>query len=411
MYSDSRTTFNSVIAVLLVLIIVSCNQGENSSNSTYEKGTYGYDVTFLKKHLSDVVELKNSEGAKVLVTGDYQGRVMTSTLKGDEGQSMGWINYELIESGEWLPQFNPTGGEERFWIGPEGGQYSFYFQKDTPFTFDQWQVPAFIDTLRYSRVSSTENEVVYTHTASLQNYAGFQFDLAVTRAIRLLTTSDLEEKINQTIPQSVSWVAYETNNTIKNIGKQPWTKETGLLSIWLLGMFNPSDETVAIIPFKNRPEAEKHMTTDYFGPIPDERLVQKDTVLLLKCDGRHRSKLGLSPGIAKPIAGSFDFKQNLLTLIIFQVDEMGDYVNSKWEIQDQPFRGDVVNAYNDGPLADGGQLGPFYELESSSSALSLTPGTQQNYKQVTCHFTGDFDALNQLSSTLLGISLEDARLQ
>src|SRR5690606_39983949 len=103
------------------------------------------------------------------------------------------------------------------------------------------------------------NEVVCTHTASHQNYAVFQFDLAVTRAIRLLTTSDLEEKINQTIPQSVSWVAYETNNTIKNIGKQPWTKETGLLSIWLLGMFNPSDETVAIIPFKNRPEAEKHI--------------------------------------------------------------------------------------------------------------------------------------------------------
>ena len=45
-----------------------------------------------------------------------------------------------------------------------------------------------------------------------------------------------------------------------------------------------------------------------------------------------------------------------------------EYVNSLWEIQDEPFRGDVVNSYNDGKLEDGTQLGPFYELESSSPA-------------------------------------------
>ena len=47
------------------------------------------------------------------------------------------------------------------------------------------------------------------------------------------------------------------------------------------------------------------------------------------------------------------------------------YVNSKWEIQQQPYAGDVANSYNDGPPAPGAKpLGPFYELESSSPAAA-----------------------------------------
>ena len=44
-----------------------------------------------------------------------------------------------------------------------------------------------------------------------------------------------------------------------------------------------------------------------------------------------------------------------------------DYVNSMWEVQRDPFAGDVVNSYNDGPPAPAAKpLGPFYELETSS---------------------------------------------
>ena len=45
-----------------------------------------------------------------------------------------------------------------------------------------------------------------------------------------------------------------------------------------------------------------------------------------------------------------------------------------WEMQREPFKGDVINSYNDGPPAPGKPpLGPFYELETSSPALSLRP--------------------------------------
>ena len=52
------------------------------------------------------------------------------------------------------------------------------------------------------------------------------------------------------------------------------------------------------------------------------------------------------------------------------------YVNSMWEMQKEPYKGDVINSYNDGPPAPGKPpLGPFYELETSSPALSLQPAS------------------------------------
>ena len=79
-----------------------------------------------------------------------KARVFTEYRRsGDSGTSFGWINYGLLSSGEKKKQFNPVGGEERFWLGPEGGQYSIFFKKDDPFDFTHWQVPALIDTIAY----------------------------------------------------------------------------------------------------------------------------------------------------------------------------------------------------------------------------------------------------------------------
>jgi len=147
----------------------------------------------------------------------------------------------------------------------------------------------------------------------------------------------------------------------------------------------------------------------YFGEIPADRLTIQDSTLFFICDGKHRSKIGLAPDIAKPIAASFDFEKNILTLVIFNVQPEASYVNSTWTIQSNPFQGDVVNAYNDGPLADGSQLGPFYELESSSPALALNPGQAETYEQITLHAQGDFDALNHVAQKTLGIDLRQLK--
>lgn len=367
-------------------------------------GSYQYDVDFFRQHNHSVVELKSGD-ARVLISGEYQGRVMTSSSRGMYGTSYGWINYGLIASGEKRKQFNPVGGEERFWLGPEGGQYSLYFAAGDSFKIKNWQVPPILDTVAYALESQTPTSATFTQSAQLTNYSGTRFDLKITRTLSLVGLQQLEAALHVTLPEKLNWVAYQSENTIQNTGPQAWTKETGLISVWLLGMFTPSTSTTVIIPFKPLPPAHELITTRYFGEIPVNRLTIHDSVLFFTCDGTYRSKIGLSPRIAKPIAGSFDAEKNILTLVIFDVHADEDYVNSTWAIQTNPFTGDVVNSYNDGPLADGTQLGPFYELESSSPALALQPGESDTYQQVTFHAEGDFETLNRLAQQVLGVDL------
>ncbi len=88
---------------------------------------FGDDSTFLKQHTELIVLSANKGQSKVAVAPGWQGRVMTSSAQGNDGHSFGWINRELIASGKLQPHMNAFGGEDRFWLGPEGGQCSIFF--------------------------------------------------------------------------------------------------------------------------------------------------------------------------------------------------------------------------------------------------------------------------------------------
>jgi hypothetical protein len=398
--------------ILLFSLIAACNNSSsvkvNKSTEQLNKGTYGYDAAFLKKYSPHLVQLQDSN-MKILVSADYQGRVMTSTAAGDNGSGYGWINYNLVSSGEKKKQFNPVGGEERFWIGPEGGQYSIYFKKGDSFNITHWQVPTVVDTETYNIVQQDKSSVTFSKSAVITNYSGTTFNLTIKRKVELLNKNAVEKKLQISIPLSLRYVAYESTNQIKNTGRQGWKKDSGLLSIWLLGMMNPTPQTKVIIPFIPIPNAKSFITDNYFGKIPSGRLMVRDSVLFFRCDGKSRGKLGLSPAIAKPVVGSYDFEKNVLTILIPEVHNGDAYVNSKWEIQPQPYKGDVINSYNDGPLEDGTQLGPFYEIESSSPVEELQPGQTEEYHQLTCHFQGDYSTLKELAKQLLFINLDEVK--
>lgn len=403
---------NKLRVILLFFLIAACNNSSsvkvNKSTEQLNKGTYGYDAAFLKKYSPHLVQLQDSN-MKILVSADYQGRVMTSTATGDSGSSYGWINYGLVSAGKKKKQFNPVGGEERFWLGPEGGQYSIYFKEGDSFNIAHWQVPPVVDTETYNIVQQDKSSVTFSKSAVITNYSGTTFNLDIKRTVELLNKNAVERNLQISIPAGVQYVAYESTNQIKNTGSREWKKDSGLLSIWLLGMMNPTPQTKVIIPFIPRPNAKSYITDNYFGKIPANRLMVKDSVLFFRCDGKSRGKLGLSPAIAKPIVGSYDFEKNVLTILIPEVHNGEAYVNSKWEIQQQPYKGDVINSYNDGPLEDGTQLGPFYEIESSSPAKELQPGQTQEYHQLTCHFQGDYSALKELAKQLLFINLDELK--
>src|SRR4030095_3309298 len=141
-------------------------------------GSFGYDLDFLKKHYPGVIVLKGQNpDALVIISPTHQGRVMTSTAEGMDGQSFGWLNYELLRSGKILEHITPVGGEERFWIGPEGGQFSIYFKPGSSFEFANWQVPKEIDSEPFTLNSADSTEAKFEQKMNLENYSGTRFDL------------------------------------------------------------------------------------------------------------------------------------------------------------------------------------------------------------------------------------------
>ncbi|HUU38418.1 MAG TPA: DUF6786 family protein [Candidatus Desulfaltia sp.] len=368
------------------------------------------DVAFLQAHTRAVV-LSGQDGlARVVVSPDLQGRVMTSTAAGAEGFSFGWINREFIASGQNNLHMNAFGGEDRFWLGPEGGQFSIFFKKDDPFDLEHWFTPPPINEGAYDVIAEEDDRIHFREAMHLVNFSGTEFDLELNRVVRLLGKDEVGA-LGMPVPGSVKMVAFASENVITNTGMEPWTRERGMLSIWTLGMFNPSPETIIVIPFKEGPEEEigSVVNDSYFGKVPTDRLIVGDGVLFFRGDGRYRSKIGISPRRAKPFAGSYDAANGVLTIVHLTIpDGATAYVNSMWEIQDDPFGGDVVNSYNDGPPAPGAKpLGPFYELESSSPAAALAPGETLTHVHTTIHFQGEKAALDEIARKIFSVGIEE----
>ena len=337
------------------------------------------DAEFLQKHVETILLGDKAGGPQLAIVPAYQGRVMTSTTGGESQPSFGWINYEQIASGKSTPHINVYGGEERFWLGPEGGQFSIFFPPGGKFELADWQTPAVIDTDTFEVVDKSDSSVSFRHAARLKNYSNAEFDVRIDRKISLLSKKEAEDSLGVKLGD-VRFVGYRSTNRLTNAGTNDWRKPSGLLSIWILGMYKPGPRTTVVVPFRtgdndaeNTERLGPIVNDAYFGKPPAERLQVGDGVLFFSGDGTFRSKIGIPPRRARDVAGSWDAEGGVLTIVKYRQPDnrTTDYVNSMWEIQQEPYGGDVVNAYNDGPPSPGAKpLGPFYELETSSPALA-----------------------------------------
>lgn len=403
------------------IIVLSCNNsnqapGNHSGSDTSSKtdknmitskhGSFGYDKEFLQKKDSGLVLLQSGDGlSQVIVSAKYQGKVFTSTADGLEGKSYGWVNYKAFEGPE-DPHMNAYGGEDRLWLGPEGGIFSLYFKPGAKMEFDNWKTPAAIDTEPWTLVNSSKSSVSMSKEMQLLNYAGTTLQIKLDRSVNLLEKENIQSELGVQVPSTVKSVAFQTVNSLTNTGGQAWNEKTGAPCMWNLDMLAPSDTCIIVIPY-NENATGKVATTDYFGEIEKDRIKYSNGILYFKADGKSRGKLGLSPQRAKTMAGSYDAINQVLTIVKFDLHREGKYLNQEWRTDRAPFSGDAVNAYNDGPLADGNQMGPFYELESVSPAAFLKPGEAQVHHHSVFHFSGDKEALNEISQKLLGVSIKE----
>lgn len=407
--SYSRLKPGAYILISFAVILTACQNfsKKRPGNGISEKqGTYGYDLAFLSKHL-EVIEISSGD-SRLAVIPEYQGRIMTSSSSGSDGFSYGWINYGLISSGKVLDDFNPYGGEERIWLGPEGGQFSLYFRAGDSFKGGKWIVPAPLDREPFHVEKQDSCSVTMSRNAELINYSGTVFNLKISRKVTLLSRERISDLINA---RDINFevVGYQSDNRIKNTGDQSWTKDKGALSIWMLTMFTASPEVTVVLPYRKGDHGQV-VKDDYLGKIPEERLKTGENAVFFRADANFRSKIGISRTRALPYMGSYDSRNNILTVVEYSLpDGITEYVNSALEIQEHPFSGDVINSYNDGPKKDGSRLGNYYELEDSSPAAFLRPGEEITHSRRVYHFRGREKDLDQLTKSLLQIPLEEIK--
>lgn len=400
------------VMILISVLMLSCQgsdkQSEDSGDAETDSSranTFVKDLSFLQKWDAGLLVLSSDDGAsKVIVSPKYQGKVFTSTSEGATGQSFGWIHYGAFDK-PLDPHMNAYGGEDRLWLGPEGGPFSLFFAPGKEMVFDNWHTPAPIDNEDWTLVSSSDKDAQLSKDMSLINYAGTSLKLNIARGIRIMQTPEIEQLLSITLDDKVKPVGFETKNTLKNTGTAAWDEKTGAPCMWNLDMFSPSPETVIVIPYE-ADATGKVATTDYFGEIPKDRIKMDNGTLYFKADGHSRGKLGIPPVRVKNVAGSYAADKGVLTIIQYDIDKSGTYLNQEWTTKKDPFSGDVMNAYNDGPLDDGSQMGPFYEMESVSPAAFLKPNEELVHKHSVFHFTGDKAALNMISEKVLGVGLD-----
>lgn len=407
---------NGLYLLILIMMNTSCNsnqvkvQAGKPVGELNQQGTFGFDVQFLQQHDSIIILQADDNNARIIVSPKYQAKVFTSTTNGEQGLSLGWINYKAFTAPP-DEHMNAYGGENRLWLGPEGGQFSLFFKPGAAMTFENWKTPSPIDTEAWNVVSNNSTTATLQKEMELTNYKGTKLHVTVDRIINVLNHRAISEKIGLDVESTIKAVAYTTVNILSNKGTFEWTTSTGMPCMWLLDMFNPSPSTTIVIPFLNAGNLgfDKVATTNYFGEIPPGRLRHDNQVLYFKADGKNRGKLGITPSHAQPVAGSYDAKNKVLTITMFDVDSSAKYLNQEWSTSKPVFSGDAVNAYNDGPLEDGTQMGPFYELESVSPAAFLKPNQSLSHTHTVFHFTGEEAGIDQIARKVFGVSLQEIK--
>jgi hypothetical protein len=346
--------------------------------------------------------------ASVLLAPELVGRVMCSTFDRNGGLANAWINKTAIQLGKVDPVFNNFGGEERFWLAPEGGPFGLEFGKKES-KFENYCVQPGMSTIAYKVSAQDDKSAVMEADLCLENHNGTQFELRVQRRISLVESCPY----TQAAGGIIELAGFQSENTVLNIGTKAWTKAGGTISMWCLGQLLEHPHLSIIVPVRPGWGAESSPPTvdEYFkdfcidGKFPSNRRANFDSFVLLKADGAVRGKVGIKRERAAGRLGSYDPDANCLTIVDHDFYPELEYPTGFWKDYENAFDGDALSVYIDGPEYPGGRLGVSYELETLSPALFLRPQEEFSYRNRTFHLRGNPQDLEVISQRFLGPSL------
>lgn len=365
----------------------------------FDEGTFGFELQLLDETIDPVVLVSGE--SMVALSGEFQGRVLTSSSRGMTGRSYGWFDREKVSDGSALTNISSVGGEDRLWYGPEAGPFSVCFKPGTAQIAENVSRSADLDTVVFKLLDQTPGSATFGNRISMVNYTGFSFEIDIERTIAIKSKLEIETDLGISIEEGVYSVGFESSTSMANAGKEDWKKETGLLSIWVLGCFPPSPEAMVVIPVRGRMDS----ATIYFTEIDERRIKVRDDVVYYRADGDYLNKIGIQPEHTLPVFGSYTPEMDLLTIVKFSFNDEELYVNSHWEQWDSPYNGDVINIFNDGATERSPHFGPFYELESSSAARELKRGETLTHAHATYHFEGEQEKLDRIAKSVFGVGI------
>lgn len=395
-----------------------------------------------------VLELCNEYGARVAVCPDWNGRVMTSTADGLDGDSFGMLNVPEIERGGDDYSYRFFGGEDQFTLSPEGGPFSLYFAVDpdeSAVRKQQVEMPVGYQEGKFiADFSPPAPEIRMRRNIQMMNLAGARFDLDVVRTVRLTDSSDFSALFGETVAsameeQDVSYVSYQTTSSLINRGGG-LSKNSGLVSVRIRSMFNSTPHHVVVIPFRPGSEEElgPRVYVEFFGMAPHGRIRLLPEAALLRADGRYRCQIGVSRKRALPYIGAIDLRNGVLSFVSYNLppdpcefDYLGnafcetvgnttcdfmrtrDYYFSEslapasGDPGDNPYGGEVLRAYSSGPAGPRDNSGgAFYEFNTFSPAFALQKNEMMSHVQYTTHINADRDTLDFLLRNLLHTELD-----
>ena len=170
---------------------------------------------------------------------------------------------------------NVFGGEDRFWLGPEGGQFALYFRPGDPFDLDHWQVPRGVRLGRMGRRDPVGNRGPFHKHMTLVNYSRTPFDIDVERTVRMLGAAAMPPRSPGSLRHSASaWSRSNRRTTSRTAERRPGSTDVGpriRLDPRAVQPGADDDDRDPVRPGPRR-RSDRSSTTRYFGKVPRDRL-------------------------------------------------------------------------------------------------------------------------------------------
>lgn len=401
------------IILPLAMFAASCGIIRESAlkNESYQLWSFGQDLSFFSKYKVDTIILGEGNSL-VCVSPEWQGRVMTSTFGGVEGSSIGWINRPLIAFKKDDLQISQVGGEDRFWIGPQAGDFSIFAQTSNLYSNDVRGAPEALSVDPWTLVSKSTTRARFEKTAKFENAMGKVLSVKAEREVSLLNRTNVSEILGIEIPESVSMVAYQSFNKLTNTGDIQWSEKIGMLNISVQSCFNANRSVNVFVPYERGELAKlgNIVSDDFYDSSTEGRLYIEESFIRFKTDGKSLSAIGVSQERSQGIVLSYDMHNNILTVVIYiRPSEKMRYLPSSWRRSIEA-NGDAISVFNNGARSQGSfGADAFYEISTHSPALNLAPGKSQFHIQRTFHFSGSEYELGIMAYKLGGITMAQLR--